>query len=487
MKKIYTLLTLLLMSNLALAQYTSPGTGTTLSLTDISMASPTTITVNQDDFTIHENITIAVSDTLLINTDIQVLMEEDILFTIEGIFIVDSQNVIFTALDETLPYSGFRFEEGSDITIRNSVFEYGGGMRVLTEDFLLEDSVFENIVGGGATTSAVIQLSRGIPVIQHNVFMNNQIPAVGSAANSAVSPYIFDNILLDNNLENSNRPQINLGATRTDVPTIIKQNIILGSTATDMAGGIAVANLVGGALHTEISDNVIAENRYGITIIGPSDDAKIFDNIIEANNTQNLPMQGGSGISLSSGAGGNPVQVYGNEFRENLWGITVINSLINLGDNNGNPGGNIFADNGNNGEVYALYNNSSFPIMALNNCWIEGQLSTTDDVEDVIFHAFDDPTLGEVTFDPFICSLLNTKTFAVEDFSFYPNPVSETIHFNNAADFEMMQIYDMGGRLVLSQNINDGENSVTINLNSGLYVVKFSNNNVRVTKKLIVE
>ena len=56
-----------------------------------------------------------------------------------------------------------------------------------------------------------------------------------------------------------------------------------------------------------------------------------------------------------------------------------------MGDGVGNPGGNIFADNGNNGEIYALYNNSSFPIMALHNCWIEGQLSTTDDVEDVIF------------------------------------------------------------------------------------------------------
>lgn len=487
MKKFYTFLSLLLISTIGTAQYVSPGTGVSLSLDDISVASPTTITVNQSAYTIHENITIAVSDTLLIDTDIEVLMDEAVLMTIQGVFIVDSQDVIFTASDATLPYDGFRFEEGSSIAIRNSVFENGGGLRVLTEDFLVEYSVFENIVGGGATTSAVIQLSRGIPVIQHNVFMNNQIPAVGSAANSAVSPYIFDNILLDNNLENSNRPQINLGATRTDVPTIIKQNIILGSTATDMAGGIAVANLVGGALHTEISDNVIAENRYGITIIGPSDDAKIFDNIIEANNTQNLPMQGGSGISLSSGAGGNEVQVYGNEFRDNLWGITVINSLINLGDGVGNPGGNIFADNGNNGEIYALYNNSSFPIMALHNCWIEDQLSTNADVEAVIFHAFDDATLGEVTYDPFICSLLDTETFAAETFSFYPNPATETIYFNNTAAFDSLQIYDMGGRLISSETIHPGENSVNMNLNSGLYLIKFFNNSTQVTKKLIIE
>ena len=215
-----------------------------MSLDDISVASPTTITVNQSAYTIHENITIAVSDTLLIDTDIEVLMDEAVLMTIQGVFIVDSQDVIFTASDATLPYDGFRFEEGSSIAIRNSVFENGGGLRVLTEDFLVEYSVFENIVGGGATTSAVIQLSRGIPVIQHNILMINEIPSVGSAANAAVSPYIFDNILLDNNLENSNRPQINLGTSRSDVPTIIKQNIIIGNAKIFMAGCVAVANLV---------------------------------------------------------------------------------------------------------------------------------------------------------------------------------------------------------------------------------------------------
>ena len=125
--------------------------------------------------------------------------------------------------------------------------------------------------------------------------------------------------------------------------------------------------------------------------------------------------------------------------------------------------------------------------MALHNCWIEGQLSTTDDVEDVIFHAFDDATLGEVTYDPFICSLLDTETFAAETFSFYPNPATETIYFNNTAAFDSLQIYDMGGRLISSETIHPDENSVNMNLNSGLYLIKFYNNTTQVTKKLMIE
>src|SRR5690625_3212701 len=109
MKKFYTFLSLLLISTIGTAQYVSPGTGVSLSLDDISVASPTTITVNQSEYTIHEDITIAVSDTLLIDTDIEVLMDEAVLMTIQGVFIVDPKNVFFLESVVTLPYEGYLF------------------------------------------------------------------------------------------------------------------------------------------------------------------------------------------------------------------------------------------------------------------------------------------------------------------------------------------------------------------------------------------
>lgn len=470
----------------AIAQsYTSPNTGVQLTLADIAAASPSTVQVNGDEYTILGDITIAGQDELQVLTDATVLLAEDVLITIAGVFRVDADEVIFTAIDEEEPYKGFRFEEGSEITIRNATIEYGGGLRVLTESFLIEFSTLRHNVSG-ATTSAVIQLSRGISRIENNVIEDNQLPAIGSAANSSAAPQIHNNMIARNNLENSNRPQINLGPTGDGVAVIIN-NSIIGDRNSDQAGGIAFANLVGGSITAEIFDNLITDNRYGITIIGPSNGVYIGGNVIENNNTQNQPMLGGSGISLSSGQSGTPVQVSGNEFRGNLWGITVIDSTVNLGDGDFNPGENIFSENGNGGVTYALYNNSSNLIMAKNNCWIEGAESTADDVEDVIFHAVDDPSLGEVIFDPFLCGVLGVEDNDFVDFSFYPNPTSNVINFNNVHSFNTVEIYGVQGNLILSEVISEGFNSMNINLSAGLYFVKFSGKNTMVTKKLIVK
>src|SRR5690606_30876291 len=141
------------------------------------------------------------------------------------------------------PFGGFRFEQGSEITLIAATLDYGGGLRVVTVNFMVEWYVYLNIVSGVATTSAVILLSRVVLIIRHNLIGHNYLPAIGSAANVAVSPFIFDNMILDNNLDNSNRPQINLGVSLADTPTIIRDNLIIGNEETTMVGGIALANL----------------------------------------------------------------------------------------------------------------------------------------------------------------------------------------------------------------------------------------------------
>ena len=473
----------------AIAQdYTTPNTGVTWTLDDIAAASPSTITISGNEYTLLGNLTIAANDAIIIDTDLTLLIALEKRVTVFGDFTVDSNDVTITAVDENAPYDGFRFEEFSTIDINNATITFGGGLRVLTETFSIDNCTLTNNVSG-TTSSAVIQLSRGMPQITNNTIAFNSNPAIGSAANSAVSAYIFNNIIEGNNISNSNRPQINLGTTLPNDPLQIIQNTIIGDPALEQAGGIAIANFVGGDVNAIIENNTIRGNRYGITILGTTNSVEITNNIIEDNNIQNDPNLGGSGINLNSTAVSPDVIISGNEIRRNLWGITLQGSAsINLGDDAANTGENIFSENGNGGETYALYNNTANPISAKRNCWIENQESTPEQVEDVIYHFEDDANLGEVIYEPFLCGvLLGVTDNAVENFSFYPNPTTNEINFNNTFSFEVVEIYGVQGNLIVSKTISPEQNTLPINLPTGLYFVKFSNDAQTVTKKMIVQ
>lgn len=489
MKKIIlsAFLTLLTCAFVIAQDYTTPNTGVNWTLDDIAAASPSTITISGSDYTLLGNLTIAENDAVTIDADLTLLIDADKRITVSGTFTVDSNAVTITALDENAPYDGFRFEEFSEIDIKNTTITYGGGLRVLTETFSIDGCTITNNVSG-TTTSAVIQLSRGMPQITNNTISFNENPAIGSAANSAVSAYIFNNTIESNNQDNANRPQINMGTTMANEPLRIIQNSIIGDPTLDQAGGIAIANFVGGDINVIIDNNIIRGNRYGITLLGTNDSAEITNNIIEDNNTQGDPNLGGSGINLNSSAVSSDVIVTANQIRRNLWGITLQDSAtINLGDDVNNTGENVFSENENGGVTYALYNNTPNPVSAKHNCWIEGQQSTEQQVEDVIFHSVDDPTLGEVTFDPFECGTIGIDENTVENFSFYPNPVENEINFSNIFSFEKVEIYGIQGNLISSENISEGQQTVSINLTSGMYFVNFSNDAQTVTKKMIVK
>lgn len=488
MKKIILTTFLLCMTVVALAQdYTTPNTGVVWTLDDIAAASPTTITISGSDYSLLGNLTIAENDTVIIDTDLTLSIDGGKRVTVFGTFTVSANAVTITAIDTANPYDGFRFEQDSQIDIQNATIEYGGGLRVLTETFSIDHCTLTNNVSG-TTSSAVIQLSRGLPQITNNTITFNELPAIGSAANADVSGLISNNYIEGNNTANANRPQINMGPTAGSDTLQIIQNTIIGDAANTKAGGIAIANFVGATVNVLIDGNTIQNNRYGITILGNVDSAIISNNVIEDNNIEGDPMMGGSGINLNASNPGNAVEATANEIRRNLWGITLQGeATINLGDDANNPGQNIFAENENGGQVYALYNNTANPVSAKHNCWIEGQESTAQDVEDVIYHQVDDSGLGLVTFEPFLCGVLGVDGFNTENFSFYPNPVKNEIHFNNNFSFENVEIFGLQGNLIVSETISEGNNTLSINLPPGIYVVKFTGENRVATQKMVVE
>ena len=172
-------------------------------------------------------------------------------------------------------------------------------------------------------------------------------------------------------------------------------------------GGIAIANWFGTeGVKVNIEGCTIVDNRYGITTTGFMD-IVIKGNTIVNNKFEANPYLGGSGINLSDSYYKQKAVITGNRIERNLWGITVIGcGDVNLGKTevdvsapDYNPGNNVFKDNGNGGTPYDLYNNSTNTVYAQGNYW-SVPVQDAENIETVIFHKNDFPSLGEVIYLP---------------------------------------------------------------------------------------
>ena len=458
--------------------FTTPNTGVNWNLNDIVAASPNTVTVSGTDYTLLRSLIVAENDTLIIDSDLTLFINAGLRIKVYGVFIVDSNHVTITAANQNAPYSGLRFEENSTIHIKNATITYGGGLRVMTDNFIIENSTLsynENI----DTVHSTIELFSGTPQILNNTISFNSNAAIGWYANKEVSPKIEGNLIKSNGQKNKDYGQIHLGPSIPTQDLYIVNNMIIGDITKTNVGAITTA----GETRGYIIGNTIRNNRYGMELIVSS--VTITDNIIEDNNIQGNPGRGGWGIGLYSTNG--TVKVRRNEIRRNLWGITLNGeATMDLG-NDSDGGYNIFSENKNGGVTNALYNDTANTILAKNNCWIEGHMSSAQDVEDVIFHKVDNAPLGEVIFDPFLCGILSVSDNTLADFTFYPNPVKNEINFNNIHSLEKVEIYGIQGNLISTKIISEGQNVLPINLSSGMYFVNFSNDAQTVTKKMIVE
>lgn len=127
-------------------------------------------------------------------------------------------------------------------------------------------------------------------------------------------------------------------------------------------------------------------------------------------------------------------------------------------------------------------------ISAKNNCWIEDGKGTLAEAEGVIFHIEDNPTLGEVIFDPAFCdALVGIEDRFLQNFVFYPSPAIDVITFNNNILFHTLDIYDLHGKRVYSKQVSQGINSITINLPEGMYFASFSSDENKIVRNLLVK
>ncbi|MFC6096667.1 T9SS type A sorting domain-containing protein [Flavobacterium qiangtangense] len=467
------------------AQFTTPNTGVAWNLTDLVTNAPSAISFSGGIYTLSQNLTIAPNDNLLITSDATININADVQIIVQGAFTADSNAILITATNPATPYNSIIFESGSSGFMRNTTINYGKGIRLSTGDFEMQSCTMSYHIPG-TTTSSAINFSTGSPIINNSTFTFNNYPAFSSGANQETSPTLSNNYLFANNQSNTNRPQINMGPSGADTLRIVG-NTIIGDPTKIMVGGIAASSLLGNPNKVIIDGNTIRDNRYGITVVGANSSGFIRNNIIEDNDTQNSPNLGGSGISLNaSGATTMNIITTNNQIRRNLWGITVLGTArINLGDGGSNLGGNVFADNGNGGQTYALFNNTALPIMAMNNCWIEGTTLTPTNVENVISHQVDDANLGLVTFNPFGCDALSTPNFAIAKPKIYPNPSNGILNISMPEN-GTASVFAINGMFVQKINLTEGNNTLNLNLASGIYILKTETSEGNFNQKLVI-
>ncbi len=393
------------------AQWVSPGNGTSYTLPDLVNVTDGAVTQGPDGFLINTDLTISTNDVLVIDNQVSRIDAAAILLTINGSMVctnTGSNRVKFYGLNETEHFK-IRFENAVGCNIKKMYFSDGAGIKVIESEVTFDDVKFVYFTRDYC--NAVIDVFNCDPVIKNCYFMLNQSAAISSPANGQSSPQIL-NCDFDTNVTDINSPQINLGPGGQDTIRIVG-NEIYTIMAQWYVGGISVADLMGtGSTKVLLKDNIIREGRYGYNQQGQTISSVIEGNQFLNNFHEENPMNGGSGISIYGSSTNNKAILRNNVITGNLWGITAIYLHdIDLGTED-DWGNNEIHDNYNSGVIYDLYNNSACDITAVGNKW--GTIHESD-IEDHIVHQIDDPSLGLVTYIPFVGYDQITETIDPKD------------------------------------------------------------------------
>lgn len=400
MKKKLLLLIAIFITALSIdAQWVSPGDGTTYTLPDLVDVTEGVVTVGENGYVINADLTISANDVLKIDDQVERIDAAEILVTINGSMVCTNTNrVKFYGLNETQHFS-MRFENATGCNIKKMYFSDGAGIKVIDSDVTFDDVKFVYFTRD--YSNAVIDIFNCDPVIKDCYFMLNHGAAISSPANGQASPQILNCDFDTNVTDNVNTPQINLGPGGNDTIRIVG-NEVYTIMAQWYVGGLSIADLMGtGETKVLLKDNIIKEGRYGYNQQGQTISSVIVGNQFIDNYHEDNPMNGGSGISIYGTTVNNKAILRNNVITGNLWGITAIYLHdIDMGTEE-DWGYNEIHDNYNAGEVYDLYNNSACDITAVGNQW---GTTNYDYIEAHIYHQADDPSLGLVTFYPYVGS-----------------------------------------------------------------------------------
>lgn len=83
-------------------------------------------------------------------------------------------------------------------------------------------------------------------------------------------------------------------------------------------------------------------------------------------------------------------------------------------------------------------------------------------------------------------SVLSTNDFTLNDVKMYPNPVKNTLYFDlNSQEKTIIEVYSVLGKKVISKTLIGSNYINTTNLSQGIYIVRITQGNKTISKKLI--
>ena len=395
---------LYLVCNLQANDFTTPGDGKAYSFETLAGIAESGVSISDGAYIVDGTVTIAMGDEFVIDNGATVLFADDAELIIKGKADLRAATpTLLGRLGESTSCYGLNVQSEEMTDVSNLTFEYVGLRGGTTAGMNVSGCKFMN--HNGTASGALFLGGNGASFkVENCEFENCQKAAIGGAANF-FCPLLVENCTFKMNSQaNGNVPQLNLTASE-DIT--IRNCVVEGDSTLTMVGGIGIANWFGmEGMNVCIEGCEITNNRYGITTMGIMD-VVIKNNVISNNKFEVNPNNGGSGISLYDAYYKQKAVITGNIIEKSLWGITVIGcGDVNLGKTevsadaaDYNPGGNVFHDNGNNGILYDIYNNSVNTVYAQGNIWNVGT-QDAESIETVIYHKTDDPSLGEVIFMP---------------------------------------------------------------------------------------
>lgn len=324
LKSLLELLILMLAVSGVYADYNTPGTGKVWTLDSLVQNSAGAVTFSGGEYFFNTNIFLANSDTLKILSNATVKVGSALLFNVYGTLIINPpDSVKFTAIDTNSKYMGFRLDSLSDASVmKRLIFEHANSIYFFYSNALLDSSIVRyNTYSGTGARSGAVYMFQSNPTIRSCKIYGNYRSAIGSGSGSNIfsSPIILNNLIYGNSTANGNYPQINLGGSGQN-SIIIRGNTFL--RASTNAGAMAFSPVGGSIPSLIVENNIIKNNRYGITVTGGVT-ANINNNIIDSCNTQGNPALGGSGLNFTGGWTSSTVICTRNTIRWNLWGVTI--------------------------------------------------------------------------------------------------------------------------------------------------------------------
>lgn len=463
MTKFIKLITCLLLTGTYVNAQTiinTPGTGVNWNMDSLVAHYPASVQFSNNEYHIGAKITFSPTDTFseysgsYVNFDSAATFE----FKKSVVKINSTGAARWVAADTLKSFLRVRFDSAVAVTINGLSLMHSNGISFINSDAILDKLTMRKTHHTGSNPSGAVSLLNSNLQIQNSGFYESVRSALTLSVNSGSSIKLLSSIFRNNGTSNGNYPQINIGTANPD-GVLIEGCEIHG--VYPKVGGLAFLNVTAADYPATVRGNTFSKNRYGIAVNGRGIRAMIENNVIDSNNIEGLPMQGGSGINILGDSSLDIIAV-NNQISRNLWGATIQKS-----GNNGSPkvsfgrinpvnvadtGSNHFFANGFNDTLYAIYNNTPDTVWAQHNRW---DFEIQDSIETTIVHKVDDSNLGWVLFDSFyvtppvdtgtsVRNVLPKGNFA----TVFPNPAVKDAIVQSEKPMTLIRIIDINGRLI---------------------------------------